>query len=169
MTKISNKSPLRYPGGKTRACKTLDTILKDNFDVSKFDNIVIFNVLEHVFDIENATNEMKKILKSKGKIIISTPFIYRYHKAPFDYNRPTIDFYEKLAKKNNFKIIYKKNLGTGPFLASYSIMHNVIKYLYPLNILFLGVFVFIDSILNFFKSDLKNLYPICNFVIFQKK
>ena len=30
-------SPLRYPGGKTRACKTLDTILKDHFDVSKFD------------------------------------------------------------------------------------------------------------------------------------
>lgn len=35
-----NKSPLRYPGGKTRACKKLDTILNENFDISIFDNIV---------------------------------------------------------------------------------------------------------------------------------
>lgn len=40
MDKIKNKSPLRYPGGKTRACKKLDTILKENFDISGFDNFV---------------------------------------------------------------------------------------------------------------------------------
>src|SRR3989338_4368122 len=40
MNKISNNSPLRYPGGKTRACKKLDTILKKHFDISKFNNIV---------------------------------------------------------------------------------------------------------------------------------
>jgi DNA adenine methylase len=37
---LSNKSPLRYPGGKTRACKILDTILNEHFDVSEFDNFV---------------------------------------------------------------------------------------------------------------------------------
>jgi DNA adenine methylase len=40
INKISNISPLRYPGGKTRACKKLDTILKEHFDISKFNNIV---------------------------------------------------------------------------------------------------------------------------------
>lgn len=40
MQKINNKSPLRYPGGKTRACKKLDTILEEHFDIDKFDNIV---------------------------------------------------------------------------------------------------------------------------------
>ena len=40
MNKISNISPLRYPGGKTRACKKLDTILKEHFDISKFNNIL---------------------------------------------------------------------------------------------------------------------------------
>jgi len=38
--KISNKSPLRYPGGKTRACKKLDIILKEHFDISEFNNLV---------------------------------------------------------------------------------------------------------------------------------
>lgn len=37
---MNNKSPLRYPGGKTRACKILDKMLTENFDIKKFDTIV---------------------------------------------------------------------------------------------------------------------------------
>ncbi len=35
-----NKSPLRYPGGKTRACKVLNNIFKEHFDVSNIKTIV---------------------------------------------------------------------------------------------------------------------------------
>jgi DNA adenine methylase len=35
-----NKSPLRYPGGKTRACKKLETIMKEHFDISDFGNLI---------------------------------------------------------------------------------------------------------------------------------
>jgi len=38
--KINNKSPLRYPGGKTRACKYLEPIITEHFDIQKFKNIV---------------------------------------------------------------------------------------------------------------------------------
>jgi len=37
---MNNTSPLRYPGGKTRACNQLDSILNDNFDINKFNNII---------------------------------------------------------------------------------------------------------------------------------
>ena len=37
---IKNISPLRYPGGKTRACKQLDDILNENFNISSFKNFV---------------------------------------------------------------------------------------------------------------------------------
>lgn len=37
---FDNVSPLRYPGGKTRACSTLDKILNDNFKIGNFDTIV---------------------------------------------------------------------------------------------------------------------------------
>ena len=40
ISNMNNKSPLRYPGGKTRACRTLDIILKEHFDISQFDNFV---------------------------------------------------------------------------------------------------------------------------------
>lgn len=40
ISKMNNISPLRYPGGKTRACKKLETIIMDNFVISDFNNIV---------------------------------------------------------------------------------------------------------------------------------
>ena len=40
MDKINNRSPLRYPGGKTRACGKLGTILEEHFDIVKFNSIV---------------------------------------------------------------------------------------------------------------------------------
>ena len=40
MDNINNKSPLRYPGGKTRACKKLETIMKEHFNISDFDNLI---------------------------------------------------------------------------------------------------------------------------------
>lgn len=35
-----NQSPLRYPGGKTRACKILNEIVSQYFDISEFDSII---------------------------------------------------------------------------------------------------------------------------------
>ena len=37
---MNNKSPLRYPGGKTRACKKLDQILNEYFDITKITTII---------------------------------------------------------------------------------------------------------------------------------
>jgi len=37
---MNNKSPLRYPGGKTRACKILDEILMNNFNMADFKVVV---------------------------------------------------------------------------------------------------------------------------------
>jgi len=36
----NNISPLRYPGGKTRACKIIDDIISQNFDITCFDTII---------------------------------------------------------------------------------------------------------------------------------
>jgi len=37
---LQNKSPLRYPGGKTRACKVIHEILSDHFDLKTFKHII---------------------------------------------------------------------------------------------------------------------------------
>ena len=65
-----------------------------------FDNVIIFNVLEHLPNTENAFHQINNILKKNGILIGSTPFIYQVHGAPNDYFRFTKDFfYENLKKK----------------------------------------------------------------------
>ena len=39
-TNTTNTSPLRYPGGKTRACKIIDNTIMQYFDISAFDTLV---------------------------------------------------------------------------------------------------------------------------------
>jgi len=36
----NNISPLRYPGGKTRACKIIDNVILQYFDIKYFDTII---------------------------------------------------------------------------------------------------------------------------------
>ena len=37
---MNNKSPLRYPGGKTRACKVIEKTLKEHTDLSKYTQLI---------------------------------------------------------------------------------------------------------------------------------
>ena len=37
--KLNNNSPLRYPGGKTRACKILNKMITEHFDITQFDTL----------------------------------------------------------------------------------------------------------------------------------
>ena len=141
---------------------------KKNRLKKKFDTIIVFNVFEHVYDLNNAIKEIKKILKIDGRIIISTPFIYRYHGAPEDFCRDTLDIYRNLSTFHNLKLIYKKNLGTGPFFASYSVLHNILNKAYPSNIFFLLICLLFDKFLSIFFKNLNSIYSICNFVILKK-
>jgi SAM-dependent methyltransferase len=142
---------------------------KKNRINKKFKNIVIFNVLEHIFNDNNSILEIKKLLKKNGILVLSTPFIYRYHGAPNDFNRYTLSYLEKLLKLNKFKLIKKINCGTGPFLASYSLIFDYLKRipLFPLPILFMAVLI--DKLLSLFqKTKMSTLYPICIFIIAKK-
>ena len=69
---IKNISPLRYPGGKTRACKVLDSILKEEFDLSVFNNIVspFFGGGSFEFHIQNNYG-LKIIANDKFKPLYS--------------------------------------------------------------------------------------------------
>jgi len=143
---------------------------KKNKINKKFENAIVFNVLEHVYDNGNALDQIKKILKKDGIIYISTPFIYRYHKATEDYNRYTIPYFEKILKEKNFKIIEKKNLGEGPFIASYSLLHDYLKRIPLISYPIVIICYLFDKILSLFhKKNIKKFYPICILIIAKKR
>ena len=127
----------------------------------KYDYIIIFNVLEHLLDPNLAIRNLSKICKKNGKIIGSTPFLFRVHGAPKDYSRFTKDHLIELLKSSNFKDIEIIELGTGPFLACISLLRSYLKYIpifYQLLVLFALVF---DKLIKLFiKTDPKKIYPI---------
>ena len=127
----------------------------------RYDYIIIFNVLEHLLDPNLALRNLSKICKKNGKIIGSTPFLFRVHGAPKDYSRFTKDHLIELLKSSNFKDIEIIELGTGPFLACISLLRSYLKYIpifYQLLVLFALVF---DKLIKLFiKTDPKKIYPI---------
>ena len=148
-----------------------DKILDENnlrFDLEKknevnkkYTLVIIFNVLEHVYNVDNAIKELKKILKPSGKIVGATPFLYRVHYAPEDYNRYTRQFFLKLFKENNMRNIKIEELGFGPLTLCYSILFDYLKYIPLLSNVILTICILLDKLLNIFiKTPLKTIYPL---------
>ncbi len=137
---------------------------------NKYNNILLFNVLEHLPEYRIALSQINRILKKKGKIIGSTPFIYQIHGAPKDYFRFTKEFFEFELKKQKFNNIKVQYLGNGPFTACYSLIYPYIRFLPIFSHLVLLICFMLDNILQIFiKTNLKEIFPIGIFFNAQKK
>ncbi len=127
----------------------------------KYDNVIIYNVLEHLYDLNLPLKNIHNLLKKRGKIFGSTPFIYRIHGAPNDYSRFTRDYLKMILKKNKFKKIEIIELGTGPFLASFSLLRGFFKYVPIFYQVILILMILIDKfLLMMMKNNPKSIYPI---------
>ena len=101
------------------------------------------------------------LLKKNGKLFGSTPFIYRVHGAPNDYQRFTKSYLKKMLIEKKFKDVQIKELGLGPFLASVSLLRGYLKYLPILNQILVGFALIIDLFSSIFmKTNPKSIYPI---------
>ncbi|MEP7017984.1 MAG: class I SAM-dependent methyltransferase [Actinomycetota bacterium] len=59
------------------------------FASASFDTVLCTSVLEHVHDAEAVVSEIARILKPGGRLIITIPFLYPTHEAPYDFWRTT--------------------------------------------------------------------------------
>tara|TARA_B100001939_G_C16793496_1_gene552386 strand:+ start:201 stop:872 length:672 start_codon:yes stop_codon:yes gene_type:complete len=132
-----------------------------------YDTVLFFNVLEHLIEIGNARDQIYKILKKNGRLIGSTPFLYRYHGAPSDYYRFTNSFYEIFLSKK-FKFVKVKNLGFGPCCLCYSFLSDFTKKIPFLNIVLFSFSFILDFILSLLvRYELKDIFPVA--VYFEAK
>ena len=142
---------------------------KLKFKSNYYQNLIIFNVLEHLINPTKSLKELNRILKKGGLLIGSTPFLYQVHGAPNDYLRFTADYLIYEFKKKNFKAIYVKELGYGPFLAAFSILFPYFKFLPIINhIIFLMCLIFDTFLQMFIKTKLRKIFPLGVFFIFKK-
>ena len=158
--KISNKKMDIFYSDLTKKLK---------ISTNKYNNVLFFNVLEHLPEYESTFSEIYRIIKKKGNFIGSVPFIYQIHAAPKDYFRFSKHFFELNLKKYRFKQVKVKSLGFGPFIASYSLLYPYLMYLPFFSQLCLLLAYILDSVIQIFvKTDLKEIFPVGYFFIAKK-
>ena len=78
------------------------------FTDNEFDSVITNQVLEHVFNPDNFLREINRVLKPKGKLFITVPFIWDEHEQPLDYFRYSSFGIKLILEKNGFEILEQK-------------------------------------------------------------
>jgi len=95
-------------GGHDDDAKTADIYYNGKnfpFSDSFFDYVISNQVLEHVFKPEQFIEEIYRIIKPDGLLLLTVPFVWDEHEAPYDYGRYTSFGLNYLISKKGFEII----------------------------------------------------------------
>jgi SAM-dependent methyltransferase len=96
------------------------------FSDGYFDSVLCSEVFEHLFDIDNTLQEIHRVLKNGGKLLITCPFVWNEHEIPHDYARYTVFALKHLFSKHGFQVIdFEK---TGSFVRAITQMRVLYFY-----------------------------------------
>ena len=74
------------------------------FRPNSFDAILLFNVLEHVYDTHALVQSLAAMLKPDGVLLVTIPFMVKMHQVPVDFVRYTHYFLERLGDDHGLKV-----------------------------------------------------------------
>lgn len=69
------------------------------FNDETVDCVYIPGVLEHLNDPDRCVEEIYRVLKKDGLVVVAIPFLQGYHPDPADYRRATLQGIEKMCSK----------------------------------------------------------------------
>ena len=93
------------------------------FADNSFDIVIIKDVLEHISEPWLAFKEISRVLKDGGMLLVTVPFLYPLHDAPYDYHRFTIYSLRHAAEKFGYSI--KKEIKTGTPMETAALLGNI--------------------------------------------
>ena len=96
---------------QNRANKNADYFYDGNnfpFDDASFDSVVANEVFEHVFNPNQFLSETLRILKPKGMVLLTMPFVWDEHEQPHDFARYSSFGIKSLLEKHRFEIIEQR-------------------------------------------------------------
>lgn len=75
------------------------------FRAASFDTVLCTEVLEHVTDAERACREAFRVLRPGGCLIVTVPYLYPTHEAPYDFRRLTHYGLGSLLERHGFEVL----------------------------------------------------------------
>ncbi|MNU79750.1 hypothetical protein D3C71_693670 [compost metagenome] len=74
------------------------------FEENTFDSILCSEVFEHLFNLEEMLDELHRVLKPGGFMLITVPFVWDEHEIPYDFGRYSSFGLTFLMEKHRFKV-----------------------------------------------------------------
>jgi SAM-dependent methyltransferase len=74
------------------------------FNDASFDAVVAFEVFEHVFNIDEMLQELRRVLRPGGRMMLTLPFAWGEHEVPYDFGRYTSFGIRSVLERNGLTV-----------------------------------------------------------------
>lgn len=122
------------------------------------DQVLMLNVLEHVYHHAFFVGEAFRILKYGKTVIGFVPFLVNYHADPHDYFRYTHEALEKIFLEAGFSEAEIHSLGIGPLAVNFNTLASFMPRLF--NTLVWPLYYLFDQALLIIKPGLTKRFPL---------
>lgn len=122
---------------KDREWKSYETTQYPQYDIcadpltSQWDVVIAEQVLEHVYNPQRATDNMFAMLRPGGVLMVTTPFLIKFHPVPYDFSRWTPDGMREMLKRSGFSSVTVDSWGNRECLLADLTEGNVWTYYKP--------------------------------------
>jgi SAM-dependent methyltransferase len=111
-----------FPGARFIGCDArpgigvdcIDDVTASRLDSAFAGTVVCLDTLEHVFSITRAVQEMHRVLKPGGLLVVATVMRFPIHDYPEDYWRLTPRCLDRLVSPFDFRIVGSQGVETFP-------------------------------------------------------
>lgn len=146
------------------------------FKNNAFDAVLMSEVLEHIFEPKKVLSEIHRVLNIDGYLVITCPFMWPVHEAPYDYSRYTTYGLEYILNELGFEVVKVQRLGTPAQTISQLMLNFLSNFLLPRNLylkysigfLVYPLVILLSFILGFVSRDGESFY-LNNLIVGKKK
>ena len=129
------------------------------------DSVLMFNILEHIYNYRHVVAEARRALKADGRLFGFVPFLLNYHPDPHDYFRYTKESLERIFREAGFKNISIKLIGKGPFFVNFNNLLGIARPLRFLLALLFPLYYLADYIFLKLRPSARDRYPLGYFFV----
>lgn len=125
-----------------------------------YNNVLLINVLEHIYNYKGLLRESARIIKKNGTLIIAVPFLFPIHPSPDDFWRFSEDALKLEISQAGFSVVSIEALGHGVFSACFVFIDRLCPYFIrvTINRLLSIIAVFFDETFSWFACWTKRKY-----------